>query len=76
LHCYFKECLLYQDKGSKLYYGDIDDSEQDEVTPLSQKRGKDASGMKDHETKERKSLVNKLLAWGVIAHLNDPLASV
>ncbi|KAF8256917.1 P-loop containing nucleoside triphosphate hydrolase protein [Lactarius quietus] len=75
LRNYFKGRLLYQDpEDSRLYYGDEDDPEREEIILPTRKRQK--GGVKVRATDERKMLISRLLAWRAATHLNDPLASV
>ncbi|KAI9442063.1 P-loop containing nucleoside triphosphate hydrolase protein [Lactarius psammicola] len=74
---FFKGRLLYQDpKSSRLYYGDTNDPEREEILPPQRKKWKGSANLKVCAANERGPLVARLLAWRASAHSNDPLASL
>ncbi|KAF8266826.1 P-loop containing nucleoside triphosphate hydrolase protein [Lactarius quietus] len=71
---YLDDVACDDPEDSRLYYGDEDDPEREEIIPPTRKRQK--GGVKVRATDERKMLISRLLAWRAATHLNDPLASV
>ncbi|KAI9436004.1 hypothetical protein H4582DRAFT_2079138 [Lactarius indigo] len=72
---FFKGRLLYQDQDtSGLYYGDVNESDREEILPPLQKKQK--AGVKVRATNERAPLADRLIAWRIQVHESDPLASV
>lgn len=72
---FFKGRLLYQDPDtSELYYGDVDESDREEIILLPRRKRK--AGVKVRATNERGPLTARLIAWRTRAHANDPLGNV
>jgi len=72
---YFRGRFLYQDSTTlKLFYGDVDESDREEILPPAKK--KRPSKKKVRPLKERGDLKLCLLSWRTETHEHDPLAAV
>jgi hypothetical protein len=71
---FFKGRLLYQDiKTKRLYYGDIDEPDREEILPGRKKR---KAGIKVRATALRQPLISRIVAWRFNTHIQDDLRSV